>query len=144
MAGNIRVVVDWQKCSGLGACEAEAPGVVEVQDDGNLKLLKECPTADELEAVQGAVEACHDGVDLTGKELIKLEGDARAHHLHRTGHVRHRLVADAGYAGALALTTPMRGVTPPFAGEISRVVAGGGVGEGLWCCTQRISQQHSA
>lgn len=58
MSDTFCVVVDWEKCSGLGACEAEAPGVFEVQDDGNLKLLKENPSAEEIEAVQGAVEAC--------------------------------------------------------------------------------------
>jgi ferredoxin len=39
-------------------CEAEAPDLFEVQDDGSLKVLKECPSADELAVVQAAIDSC--------------------------------------------------------------------------------------
>lgn len=54
----MRIVADYAKCTGLGMCEAEAPEFFEVQDDGSLKVLKECLSADDLAAVQAAVESC--------------------------------------------------------------------------------------
>src|SRR4030088_2666238 len=33
----MRIVVDRDRCTGLGMCEAEAPDLFEVQDDGTLK-----------------------------------------------------------------------------------------------------------
>lgn len=54
----MRIVVDYAKCTGLGMCEAEAPDLFEVQDDGSLKVLNENPSADQLAAAQAAVESC--------------------------------------------------------------------------------------
>ncbi|GAA0629754.1 MULTISPECIES: ferredoxin [Sporichthya] len=53
-----RIVVDYNKCTGLGMCEAEAPDLFEVQDDGSLKVLNDTPGSDELAAAQAAVDAC--------------------------------------------------------------------------------------
>src|SRR5258708_415346 len=39
----MRIVVDRDKCTGLGMCEAEAPDLFEVQDDGSLLVLLDCP-----------------------------------------------------------------------------------------------------
>jgi len=39
-------------------CEAEAPDLFEVQDDGSLKVLNECPGSDQLAAAQAAVDSC--------------------------------------------------------------------------------------
>ncbi len=53
-----RIVVDYVKCTGLGMCEAEAPDLFEVQDDGSLKVLNDCPGSDQLDAAQAAVDSC--------------------------------------------------------------------------------------
>jgi ferredoxin len=54
----MRIVVDYVKCTGLGMCEAEAPDLFEVQDDGSLSVLNENPSAEQLAAAQAAVDAC--------------------------------------------------------------------------------------
>jgi ferredoxin len=52
-----RVEVDRDRCVGSGACEALAPAVFEVDDDGVLAVLRE-PAEDELPDVREAVQAC--------------------------------------------------------------------------------------
>lgn len=54
----MRIVVDRSRCTGLGMCEAEAPELFEVQDDGTLLVLNENPDAAARDAVWAAVEAC--------------------------------------------------------------------------------------
>jgi ferredoxin len=54
----MRIVVDYVKCTGLGMCEAEAPDLFEVQDDGSLTVLKDVPSDDQLAAAQAAVDSC--------------------------------------------------------------------------------------
>jgi ferredoxin len=54
----MRIVVDRDKCTGLGMCEAEAPDLFEVQDDGSLKVLDEHPGPGDREAAEAAVMAC--------------------------------------------------------------------------------------
>jgi ferredoxin len=54
----IRIEVDRQRCVGSGTCEALAPGVFEVDDDGVLVLRRERPAEDELGDVRDAVRAC--------------------------------------------------------------------------------------
>lgn len=54
----MRIVVDRSRCSGLGMCEAEAPDLFEVRDDGNLQVLDEHPGAVHRAAVEAAVSAC--------------------------------------------------------------------------------------
>jgi ferredoxin len=54
----MKCVVDYDKCTGLGICESLAPDFFEVNDDGDLVLLKEDITADELQAVEEAVSGC--------------------------------------------------------------------------------------
>jgi ferredoxin len=54
----MRIVVDHNKCTGLGMCEAEAPDLFEVQDDGSLIVLDEQPAEDQREALEAAVESC--------------------------------------------------------------------------------------
>jgi ferredoxin len=53
-----RVVVDRERCVGSGSCEALAPAVFEVDDDGVLALLRPEPADDELADVRDAVQAC--------------------------------------------------------------------------------------
>ena len=52
-----RVEVDRDRCVGSGTCEALAPAVFEVDDDGVLAVLRE-PAQDELSDVRDAVQAC--------------------------------------------------------------------------------------
>jgi ferredoxin len=53
-----RVAVDRERCVGSGACEALAPDVFEVDDDGVLVVHRSEPAADELGDVEDAVRAC--------------------------------------------------------------------------------------
>ena len=54
----MRIVVDLDKCTGLGMCEAEAPDLFEVQDDGSLLVLIEKPDEERRAELEAAVEAC--------------------------------------------------------------------------------------
>lgn len=54
----LKVTVDFGKCTGLGICESMAPEFFEVNDDGELVLLKENITDDELQSVEEAVAGC--------------------------------------------------------------------------------------
>ena len=54
----MRIVVDREKCTGLGMCEAEAPDLFEVQDDGSLTVLNDHPGSEDREAAEAAVMAC--------------------------------------------------------------------------------------
>lgn len=53
-----RLEVDRELCVGSGACEALAPDVFEVDDDGVLVVLRAEPAEDELSDVREAVQAC--------------------------------------------------------------------------------------
>ncbi len=54
----MRVTVDFTKCTGLGICESIAPELFEVNDSGELVLLRADITDDELESVEEAVAGC--------------------------------------------------------------------------------------
>jgi ferredoxin len=53
-----RVEVDRERCVGSGTCEALAPAVFEVDDDGVLAVLRPEPGTDLLVDVGDAVTAC--------------------------------------------------------------------------------------
>jgi ferredoxin len=53
-----RVEVDRDRCVGSGTCEALAPGIFEVDDDGVLIVHRPEPREDELADVREAVLAC--------------------------------------------------------------------------------------
>jgi len=53
-----RIEVDRERCVGSGACEALAPDVFEVDDDGVLVVHRSEPAAGELGDIQDAVQAC--------------------------------------------------------------------------------------
>ena len=53
-----RIAVDRERCVGSGACEALAPDVFEVDDDGALVVHRPEPAAGELSDVEDAVQAC--------------------------------------------------------------------------------------
>lgn len=52
------VTVDMDKCTGLGICESLAPAFFEVNDDGELVMLKEDISDAELQEVEEAVAGC--------------------------------------------------------------------------------------
>lgn len=54
----MRIVVDRDRCTGLGMCEGVAPDVFEVGDDGALVLHLEEVPADRADEMREAVEAC--------------------------------------------------------------------------------------
>ncbi len=54
----MRIVLDEGKCSSLGMCEAVAPDLFEVKDDGALHLLDAEPAEDRRAQVEEAVAAC--------------------------------------------------------------------------------------
>ena len=54
----MRVVVDQDKCTGLGLCESIAPDFFEVQDDGSLELLRSDVEDGQVGALQEAVRSC--------------------------------------------------------------------------------------
>ena len=54
----MRLVLDRAKCSAVGLCEAEAPDLFEVQDDGSLVQLEDRPGPDRRTAAEAAVAGC--------------------------------------------------------------------------------------
>jgi ferredoxin len=53
-----RIAVDRERCASTGGCEAVAPEVFEVGDDGVLVVLRPEPDDAELPAVRTAVRTC--------------------------------------------------------------------------------------
>ncbi|MCW2847224.1 MAG: fdx [Marmoricola sp.] len=54
----MRIVVDRDKCEGLGMCEAMAHEFFELDDDDTMTVLDETPDEAHRSAVHAAVEAC--------------------------------------------------------------------------------------
>ncbi|MCX6398476.1 MAG: ferredoxin [Propionibacteriales bacterium] len=52
------MTVDFDKCTGLGICESLAPDFFEVNDDGELIVLKEDISDADLQEVEEAVGGC--------------------------------------------------------------------------------------
>jgi ferredoxin len=55
---SMKVLVDYDKCTGLGICESLAPDFFEVNDEGDLVLLKDDISDHELGAIEEAVAGC--------------------------------------------------------------------------------------
>ncbi|GGL09973.1 ferredoxin [Nocardia jinanensis] len=54
----MKIELDRGKCTGLGICESLAPCHFEVNDEGELQVLKETVTEDERAEVEEAVAGC--------------------------------------------------------------------------------------
>lgn len=54
----MKIVVDRDKCTGLGICESLAPDHFEVNDEGDLELLNAEVSDDDLSDVEEAVAGC--------------------------------------------------------------------------------------
>jgi ferredoxin len=57
----MRVVIDWDLCQGHANCMGEVPEVFEVGEDGELKLLQECPPESIRSKIELAVRYCPTG-----------------------------------------------------------------------------------
>ena len=57
----MRVRVDTTRCSGIGLCEATAPKVFEIGDDGQSRAINPEPPDDQRAAVEEAVNSCPTG-----------------------------------------------------------------------------------
>jgi Ferredoxin len=55
---GLRIEVNYDRCTGLGMCEAEAPEQFEVQDDGSLRVLDGTPAEEFRAACEAAVATC--------------------------------------------------------------------------------------
>ncbi|MCU1616230.1 MAG: putative ferredoxin [Frankiales bacterium] len=53
-----RIVVDRQRCASTGGCEAVAPDVFEIADDGELVVHRPEPDEGDLPDVREAVRTC--------------------------------------------------------------------------------------
>ncbi|GAA13025.1 ferredoxin [Gordonia westfalica] len=55
----MKILVDWQKCTGIGICEALSPDTFEVGDDGKLQLINGEVIPEGLEAeIDSAIAGC--------------------------------------------------------------------------------------
>ena len=54
----MRIVLDRARCTGIGICEALAPNVFEVDDNGELVVLSADVPEDAHDEVTEAVEGC--------------------------------------------------------------------------------------
>jgi ferredoxin len=55
---STRIEVDFDKCTGLGLCEAAAPDLFEIADDGGLVVLRYDVPADQADTARAAVQGC--------------------------------------------------------------------------------------
>lgn len=63
----MRVCVDNDKCTAHAVCEAIAPEIFEVQDDGGLLILDENPAEELRQRLQESADACP-------ADAIRIEG----------------------------------------------------------------------
>jgi ferredoxin len=54
----MKIVADYDKCEGLGMCEAMAPEFFEVQDEGQVGVLDDDPDEEHRVDLTAAVDAC--------------------------------------------------------------------------------------
>jgi ferredoxin len=57
----MQVILDRDKCTGLGICESVAPDHFEIDDDGELVLLRDDVTDEERATIEDAVRQCPTG-----------------------------------------------------------------------------------
>lgn len=55
---NVKIILDKVRCDGLGMCEAAAPDIFEVGEDGIVVVLDESPDEDRRDEVAQAIESC--------------------------------------------------------------------------------------
>jgi ferredoxin len=57
----MNVILDRDKCTGLGICESVAPDHFEIADDGAVALLRDDVPPDERATLEEAVRSCPTG-----------------------------------------------------------------------------------
>jgi ferredoxin len=57
----MQVILDRDKCTGLGICESVAPDHFEIDDDGELVVLRYDVTDEERATIEDAVRQCPTG-----------------------------------------------------------------------------------
>ena len=57
----MQVILDRDKCTGLGICESVAPDHFEIDDDGELVVLRDDVTDEERATIEDAVRQCPTG-----------------------------------------------------------------------------------
>ena len=57
----MRIEIDFDKCIGIGSCEAVLPEVFEVSDEGQVNVLQPEPPAELADTVQEAITSCPTG-----------------------------------------------------------------------------------
>ncbi|KRF21118.1 ferredoxin [Nocardioides sp. Soil797] len=57
----MKIVVDRDRCNSLGVCESISPDHFEINDDGDLDLLREDVAASEQDLIRRAVTSCPSG-----------------------------------------------------------------------------------
>lgn len=57
----MKILLDENKCSSLGMCEAVAPEYFEVTDDGSLSVLNDRPAPCDRALIEEAIAACPTG-----------------------------------------------------------------------------------
>ncbi|MEM9607801.1 MAG: ferredoxin [Actinomycetota bacterium] len=57
----MKIEIDFDKCIGIGSCEAVLPEVFEVSDSGQVVVLEPEPGADDHDKVEAAAAACPTG-----------------------------------------------------------------------------------
>ncbi|MEU6375791.1 ferredoxin [Streptomyces sp. NPDC046909] len=56
--GIMKVILDRARCTGIGICESLAPEHFEVNEDGDLVVLQDGVSPEDLQAVEEAVGGC--------------------------------------------------------------------------------------
>jgi len=54
----MKVIIDWGRCEGNGACVVEAPQIFDIDDQDQLIVLNETPPADQRAALERAAASC--------------------------------------------------------------------------------------
>ena len=55
---SARVEVDTSLCASTGMCESVAPDLFEIDDDGELVVLRPEPSGEQVERAQAAARSC--------------------------------------------------------------------------------------
>ena len=54
----MKVLLDREKCTGLGMCESFAPDHFEIDDDGSLIVLNDQVAEVDRDAIEAAIDSC--------------------------------------------------------------------------------------
>ncbi|KQY50061.1 MULTISPECIES: ferredoxin [unclassified Nocardioides] len=57
----MKISIDREKCASLGVCESISPDHFEINDDGDLDVLRADVAGDEAALIQRAVTSCPSG-----------------------------------------------------------------------------------